>query len=350
MAGDWLPVRVWITKTHEIAVIAERCEMATETVAGHLLNLWSFASENTENGVLEKMTFVSLVCAIGAHESFWRAAEFAGWLVCDDRGIVIPNWDNWMSCSAKKRLKDRLRKKLQRRKNVRKMSAKCPQNVREVSHSEWDKNGTIVGLQYTEYRESINELLRSSPRMDAASHRSGESDSPATPPPPTPPKPATPKAEPRRIWGKPPIQFDSQNAVWLGISEHDLKVWSEACPGVVIEVELARAAAWVSANPKQGRKSSYKRFLTSWLMRAQDHSRVNRFSRVEDPSRPEGRTSASDRVSGAKLPLPDKGTRGLIDSVREMRAKQAKERAENSAETEPPAQPDMEINGDEIPF
>jgi hypothetical protein len=45
-----------------------------------------------------------------------------------------------------------------------------------------------------------------------------------------------------------------------------------AYPGVVIDVQLAKAWAWADANPKH-RKSNWKRFLTNWLSRAQESAR-----------------------------------------------------------------------------
>lgn len=45
--------------------------------------------------------------------------------------------------------------------------------------------------------------------------------------------------------------------------------WRAAYPAVSVEAELAKASAWLTANPKN-RKSNYARFLNSWLSRAQD--------------------------------------------------------------------------------
>jgi len=45
--------------------------------------------------------------------------------------------------------------------------------------------------------------------------------------------------------------------------------WESAYPAVDIDGELAKASAWLLANPKNA-KSNYARFLNSWLTRAQD--------------------------------------------------------------------------------
>lgn len=59
---------------------------------------------------------------------------------------------------------------------------------------------------------------------------------------------------------------------WVGIPEKLSAKWSEAYPAVNVPAELAKASAWIMANPKN-RKSNYARFLTNWLTRAQDNAR-----------------------------------------------------------------------------
>jgi hypothetical protein len=129
MAGDWFPARVWMTKTHEVVVVADRVGLSPQAVAGHLLDLWSFATENTEDGYLAGVNVSALVRAIGADEALWRALADVSWIAFEGGGMRIVNWHNWLSESAKKRLKDRQRKKIQRKKSVRNLSAKCPRNV-----------------------------------------------------------------------------------------------------------------------------------------------------------------------------------------------------------------------------
>jgi hypothetical protein len=45
--------------------------------------------------------------------------------------------------------------------------------------------------------------------------------------------------------------------------------WDKAYPAVDVQGELAKAAAWLIANPRNA-KSNYARFLTNWLTKAQD--------------------------------------------------------------------------------
>lgn len=59
---------------------------------------------------------------------------------------------------------------------------------------------------------------------------------------------------------------------WIGISTAQRSTWSTAYPALSLDAELAKAAAWTLANPKN-KKSNYARFLTNWLSRAQDRAR-----------------------------------------------------------------------------
>ncbi|WP_431018214.1 hypothetical protein [Burkholderia gladioli] len=58
---------------------------------------------------------------------------------------------------------------------------------------------------------------------------------------------------------------------WEHVPDDLLRQWRTAFPAVSIDGELAKAAAWLIANPKN-RKSNYARFLTNWLTRAQDRA------------------------------------------------------------------------------
>lgn len=64
------------------------------------------------------------------------------------------------------------------------------------------------------------------------------------------------------------ISLDA-GGVWVGIPPVLLAKWNEAYPALSLDAELAKASAWIIANPKN-KKSNYARFLTNWLARAQD--------------------------------------------------------------------------------
>jgi hypothetical protein len=66
------------------------------------------------------------------------------------------------------------------------------------------------------------------------------------------------------------LSFNKNLKVWEGITEKDRAGWGEAYPACDIDVELARMKEWILSNPAKGKKSNYRRFITSWLSRTQD--------------------------------------------------------------------------------
>lgn len=55
---------------------------------------------------------------------------------------------------------------------------------------------------------------------------------------------------------------------WMNVTERVMADWSGRFPRVNIKGELAKAHNWLLANPKN-RKRRYRRFMESWLSRAQ---------------------------------------------------------------------------------
>lgn len=61
---------------------------------------------------------------------------------------------------------------------------------------------------------------------------------------------------------------------FINIPEDLKEKWKSIAPGISIEMEITKAEAWVLSNPKL-KKSNWSRFLTNWIVRAQDH--VNKY-------------------------------------------------------------------------
>ena len=68
---------------------------------------------------------------------------------------------------------------------------------------------------------------------------------------------------------KPVIAFDWDEGLFTGISDAQVERWSASFPAVNVDEEIGKAAAWLAADKRRA-KSQYGRFLTGWLMRAQD--------------------------------------------------------------------------------
>lgn len=77
------------------------------------------------------------------------------------------------------------------------------------------------------------------------------------------------------------IRFDAKKGDFENIDDSQMDIWGKAFPAVNLKLEIAKAGAWLVANPKQT-KSNYNRFLTSWFTRCQDKGGTKIASQVED--------------------------------------------------------------------
>jgi predicted phage replisome organizer len=65
------------------------------------------------------------------------------------------------------------------------------------------------------------------------------------------------------------VTFSFETGLFKGISDQQVDRWADAYPALEVETELAKAAAWLQANPEK-RKKNYQRFLVNWLGRSQE--------------------------------------------------------------------------------
>jgi hypothetical protein len=63
---------------------------------------------------------------------------------------------------------------------------------------------------------------------------------------------------------------------WAGITDADRQEWATAFPGAVLDQELAKATAWLKANPTRAGRRNWRAFLVRWLSRCQDKGGTNR--------------------------------------------------------------------------
>ena len=62
----------------------------------------------------------------------------------------------------------------------------------------------------------------------------------------------------------------------MGITDEDRQEWAAAYPGAVLVQELAKATAWLRANPTKAGKRNWRKFIVGWLQRCQDRGGTNR--------------------------------------------------------------------------
>lgn len=244
MAGEWIPVDCNLGTKPEVLEVAAATHEPIEVVVGRMVRLWSWAWHVTADGTI-RVPLAMLGMVAGGDEAYWQAVERAGWLVVNGDTITIPGWEERFGNAAKRRLLDA------RAKSVRRLSASCPHDER-----------TDCGLEERRGEEKREEEYI-----------------PAAPVPTSDP----PKAS--RTPAKPRISWDSESG-WAGITDADRQQWATAYPGAVIDQELAKATAWLTAHPSRAGKRNWRSFLVRWLGKCQDRGGTNRTPGVRPDERP----------------------------------------------------------------
>ncbi len=69
------------------------------------------------------------------------------------------------------------------------------------------------------------------------------------------------------------ISFSFEARSFLGIIDVDLSSWQELYPAVALDSELKKMSEWCLSNPQKARsKKLWRRFITNWLQRANEHA------------------------------------------------------------------------------
>jgi hypothetical protein len=232
MAGEWIPIDCNLGTKPEVLELVDVTGVPVEAVVYRLIQLWSWAALNTADGTI-RATPSRLGAVAGGDEAFWLAVERVGWLSFVNGTVTIAGWDRRFSKTAKSRAIDACRKAGER-------------SVRNLSESVRTK----IGLEERRGEEKREDI-------------------PAAPVATSDP-PAASRSRPQSA-----ISW-SADAGWEGITPGDRAEWSVAFPGAVLEQELAKAAAWLRANPQRAGRRNWRRFLVGWLQRCQDKGGTNR--------------------------------------------------------------------------
>ena len=102
---------------------------------------------------------------------------------------------------------------------------------------------------------------------------------------PAAPVPTSDPATPSRSRAKSAISWTAE-AGWAGITDADRQEWAQAFPGAVLDQELAKATAWLRANPTRAGRRNWRRFLVGWLQRCQDKGGTHRSPGVRPDEKP----------------------------------------------------------------
>jgi|688.fasta_scaffold44610_7 hypothetical protein len=245
MAGEWIPIDCNLGTKPEVLEVAAATHEPIEVVVGRMVRLWSWAWHVTADGTI-RVPKSMLATVAGGDDQFWSAVERAGWLTSTDDTITIPGWEERFGNAAKRRLLE------QRRQSVRR---------------------TYANRTHGSVTECVPEERRGEEKR--------EQEIPAAPVPTS--KPAKPSRSP----AKSAVSWSSESG-WQGITDADRSEWVAAFPGAVLDQELAKATAWLRANPTRAGRRNWRSFLVRWLARCQDKGGTVR----EPGRRPDGDDAA----------------------------------------------------------
>jgi hypothetical protein len=226
MAGEWIPIDCNLGTKPEVLELVDVTGVPVEAVVYRLIQLWSWAALNTADGTI-RATPSRLGAVAGGDEQFWLAVERVGWVSFVNGTVVIAGWERRFSGASKARAQ-----------NARRACAYRAQKARP----EESRGQDITGQ---------------------------ENKIPAAPVATSDPPPAS------RSRPKSAVSW-SADAGWEGITPGDRAEWAVAFPGAVLEQELAKAAAWLKANPQRAGRRNWRAFLVRWLGRCQDKGGTNR--------------------------------------------------------------------------
>jgi hypothetical protein len=252
MAAEWFPVDVSLDTKPEVQELVDLTGDPVEVIVFRLLKLWGWVQLNTADGRF-RSTPARLGRICGGDASFWEAVAAVGWLVFDGDTAQIPKWEERFGGAAKRRaLKNRRQDKWRRtggadvdaREAQVRLQARLPQDITEQDITEEDIQAAPVATS-------------------------------------DPPK--------RRKRSQPPDAVSwSADAGWHGITDADRSEWSKAFPGALLDQELAKATAWLHANPERAGKRKWRAFIVRWLGKCQERGGTNRTpgNRPEDKPPP----------------------------------------------------------------
>ena len=251
MAGEWFAVDCCLETKPETVEILVATGESVYVVIGRLVRLWAWAQLNSEDGSIKATTAI-LARVAGGDEKFWETVAETGWIELGEKTVTIAGWEKRFSQAAKRRMLDARRKADGRKADktphdIHSTSAVRPQSVR----TDADTFRTAGGLEEKRREEKREELI------------------------PAAPVPTSKPAKPVRSTAKPSLSWDFESG-WQGITDTDRQEWATAFPGVILAQELAKANAWLKANPTKAHRSNWRRFIVGWFQRCQDKGGTDR--------------------------------------------------------------------------
>ena len=240
-------MRAALTTCPKVAAMARAIGLADEfsglsrhsmrlLVVGGLHAVWAAVNEHTADGVMAN-AYPEDLDDIAGIDGFGLAMKSAGWLEVDEAAqtLTFPNFGQWNTPAKDTTAAERMRKH------------RAKQDVARNAVTVTEPLRVTVALDKTRQDKREERIPAAQVATDVSAKR-----------------PAAPK-----------ISWDA-SAGWQGITDEDRAEWATAYPGASLETELAKATAWLKANPAKAGKRNWRLFVVRWLGRCQDRGGTNR--------------------------------------------------------------------------
>lgn len=109
----WIKIETGTPDKPELRAAARTCRTTPASAFLAFFRLWSYFDEHSEDGHIAGFAPQD-ADEIARLPGFGNALGSAGWLVFDNHGVTIANWDRHNGKSAKRRAIDTERKRLER--------------------------------------------------------------------------------------------------------------------------------------------------------------------------------------------------------------------------------------------
>jgi len=109
VAGDWIPSPIDEPRSRPILAVARRTGRSRHEVFGLWTDFKGWASRETVDGLLGRLTLGDLREIIGGDEKFWAAIVAEGLLEIHSEDLFIPNASEWLATGVKARQKRNMR-------------------------------------------------------------------------------------------------------------------------------------------------------------------------------------------------------------------------------------------------
>lgn len=122
MAADWIKIENFLPNKPEVAQMADRLGVTDNEVVGMLVRFWSWVDQTMSDECPDAYGTTGRIGVLAGHPEFADAMVEVGWLVFSgENSIRIPNYEDHLSQSAKRRAVEAKKKARQRA-----SSRKCP--------------------------------------------------------------------------------------------------------------------------------------------------------------------------------------------------------------------------------